>query len=194
MVGWFQVQCALESISFLLVYHTEILLLGPCRNLQTIAHFIPLNKLPSLSSRYKPRLLLEQSAHVLQRKLRSLGQHKPEENSVCEVTDAEEDIVAPATDVLNGNVSYLADHSVECKRGHGSDRNTLGTRLGVENFGADDPGERSDGRAEGKVVTPGHDDEGPASGIVVGGSRGELGNQNCRNYLGKSVAVRDRLG
>jgi hypothetical protein len=28
----------------------------------------------------------------------------------------------------------------------------------------------------------------------VGGSRGELGNQNCRNYLGKSVTVRDRLG
>ena len=194
MVDSFQAQCALENVSVLLMYHAKILLLGPCRNLQTIAQFIPLNKLPGLSSRYKPRLLLEQSTHVLQRKLSSLGQHEPEENSVCEVTDAEENIVAPATDSLNGNVGYLADHSVECKRGHGSDRNTLGTRLGVENFGADDPCERSDGRAEGKVVTPGHDDKGPASGIIVGGSRGKLGNQNCRNYLGKSVTVRDRLG
>lgn len=158
------------------MYYTEIVLLSPRRNRQTVTDLLSLPELPTLSSRYNPRLRLEQVVHVLQRKLSSLRQNEPEENRVGEIADAEENVEAPATDALNGNIGHLADQCVECKRGHCSEGNTLGTCLGVEDFGTNDPGEWTDGRTEGEVVTPGHHDECPASRVVVGGSRGELGN------------------
>lgn len=165
------------------MHQTEIILLSPRSNSQTITKLTPLLELSSLSSRYNPRLRLEQSVHVLQRKLSSLRQNEPEENSVSEVADAEDNVEAPATDSFYGDIGHLTDQGVECKRGHCSDGNTLGTCLGVKNFGTNNPGERADGRAEGKVVTPRHDDECPAGCVVVGGSRGELGDEDCGNDL-----------
>lgn len=165
------------------MHQTEIILLSPRRNRQAVTNPTPLLELPSLSSRYNPRLRLEKSIHVLQRKLSSLRQNEPEENRVSEVADAEDDVEAPATDSLNGDIGHLADQRIECERGHCSDGNTLRTCLGVEYFGTNDPCERADGRAEREVVTPGHNDECPAGCVVVGGSRGEFGNENCGNDL-----------
>ena len=165
------------------MHQTEIILLIPCRNCQAVTNFTPLLELPSLSPRDNPRLRCEEGIHILQGKFSSLRQNKPEENSVSEVADAEDDVKAPATDSFNGNVGHLTDQGVECERGHCSDGNTFGACLGVEDFGANDPGERTDGRTEGEVVTPGHDDECPAGCVVVGGSRGEFGDEDRGNDL-----------
>lgn len=172
------------------MHKPNILLLSPRRNLQTITQLLSLIKLPRLSSRYEPWLSLEQCVHVLQRKLGSLRQYEPEENRVCEIADTEDNVVTPATNPFNGDVGHLADQRVECERGHCSDRNTFGTCLCIEDFGADNPGKWTNGCAEGEVIAPGHHDEPPASGVVVGGSRRELRNQDRRNDLYKLVKGR----
>jgi len=91
-----------------------------------------------INPRDKPRRLLKQVMHLLQRDFRRLREERPEEDGVREIADDEEDVVAPA-DVRDGHGRDLADHGVEGEAGHGGDGDAFGAGGGVEDFRGDDP-------------------------------------------------------
>jgi len=139
-------------------------------------HLTPLNELMRLRAWYQPRFIPKQSVHILQRQLRGLREYQPEEDSVRKVKDAENDIKAPATNVSNGRSGNLTDHRIESKGDHRCDGDTFRSGLCVEDLSADNPGQGADCGAIAEVVAPGHDNECPASGVVVCCARGELSN------------------
>ena len=69
--------------------------------------------------------------------------------------------------IIQSNRGGLPDHGVERKAGHGGNGYALGARLGVEDLGRDDPGERTARGAEGEVVQPRHGDEAPRRRTVT---------------------------
>lgn len=118
--------------------HLQFLLLNLA--FQVARHIILL-----FGSRDDPRRIGEEVIHLLERPLTGLGQQQPEEDSVGEVTDDEEEVKSIA-DPIHCFWCHLADHSVECIRGHGGDRDTLCTGAGIKDLGGNDPRQRAAGR------------------------------------------------
>lgn len=119
------------------------------------------------TSGHDPWRIREHLVHFLERNALSLWKQKPEEERIGEVADDKYEIVTIAN-VRHCNGRDLADHRVESKRKHGSNRDTLGTCASVEHFGWDNPGQRTTGCGEGEIVQPSHDDETPMRTVVVG--------------------------
>lgn len=85
-----------------------------------------------------PRRIFEQIVHLFERTARRLREKNPEEDSVGEVANDEEEVEAIA-DVGHGDGRDLADHGVEREAGHGGDTHALAAGVRVEDFGGDDP-------------------------------------------------------
>jgi len=165
----------------------SLLFIGFDLRLEIIGAICPLyNLLPPLSN-HNPWRIAEKVVHLLKWLLRRLGQHEPEEDGVRRIADDEHEIEAP-TNICDCNWGDLADHRIERERGHSRNTDTLGSSACVEDFGWDDPRQRSASATEGEVVYPSHDDEAPLSTKVGGYTRWELGEQSCRDNEGDHVA------
>lgn len=67
---------------------------------------------------HDPRRMRENVVHFLERHLLGLGQEGPEEDSIGEIAN-EENEIKPVPDVIHGNGRDLTDHGVERERDHG---------------------------------------------------------------------------
>ncbi|KAI6749344.1 hypothetical protein HG530_015183 [Fusarium avenaceum] len=85
--------------------------------------------LASVDKRNEPGGVGEEIVHLLKRQLLGLRDEGPDTEGVGKVSNDEEEVVLPA-DCLHSNTSNLTDHGVECERGHGSKRDTLGASAG----------------------------------------------------------------
>ena len=89
-------------------------------------------------SRHNPRCMRKHIVHLLERHFLGLRQEDVEEDRVREIANHEEEIVA-VMNIFHRNGRNLTDHGIESERGHGSDRDTLGTRARVEYLGRNNP-------------------------------------------------------
>ena len=115
---------------------------------------IPRLILALIMSRHKERCVCEKIIHLFERQALGLWQEQIEEHGVGEVADDEDEVVFVA-DVRHGCGRHLPNQRVEGEGHHGGYRYTFGASASIENFGWDDPGERSACAGEGEIVEPG---------------------------------------
>lgn len=71
-------------------------------------------------------------------------------------------------------VTHLSDHGVECKAGHGADRDTLQAHGRAEKLGGNRPTQGTAGDEEDEVEEPSDDDESPMGAGVLRCRREDL--------------------